>query len=405
MSKHQKKSTGERKRRRPRGSGSIYRKGRVFWISYQGPDGLRHAESSESTRKGDAERLLQRRVGARENNLPVIPRAERLTFNDAAKAVIEDFKANNKRSLAVVERRIQKHLTPYFGGYRLAGITAAHVTAYIAHRQEQGIVREKAVPVGDGTDQTERKTVRVADVSNAEINRELQILKRTFSLAIKSGRIAMRPHIPLLREDNVRAGFFEPEQLADVLSHLPTAIRPIIRFAAITGWRIKSEVLPLEWRQVDFKAGEVRLDAGTTKNGEGRVFPMTRDLRVLLESLHTEHEKRKKAGQIVPWVFVRMVAKGRGGDKSPKQITAFSKAWKGACCAVGCPGRIPHDLRRTAVRNLVRASIPERVAMQMTGHKTRSVFERYNIVSDGDLRDAARKLDSFALPASSAAGR
>lgn len=101
----------------------------------------------------------------------------------------------------------------------------------------------------------------------------------------------------------------------------------------------------------------------------------------------------KLAGQIEPWVFFRMVAEGRGGEKKPQPIISLNKAWKAACRAAGCPGRIPHDLRRTAVRNLVRAGISERVAMMMTGHKTRSVFERYNITSPGDLRDAARKLD------------
>lgn len=83
-----------------------------------------------------------------------------------------------------------------------------------------------------------------------------------------------------------------------------------------------------------------------------------------------------------------------GVSPNGKPIKSFRMAFRTACREAGCPGRVLHDLRRTAVRNLVRAGIPERVAMQMTGHKTRSVFERYNIVSVGDLRDAARRLDS-----------
>jgi integrase len=182
-----------------------------------------------------------------------------------------------------------------------------------------------------------------------------------------------------------------------VLRHLSVEIQPVIEFAYLTGWRIASEVLPLEWRQVDFDGGEVRLDAGTTKNGEGRVFPLTAELRTLLTAQHAHHERLKKAGHIFPQVFFREVAEGRGGDKKPQPIVSFGKAWKSACKAAGCPGRIPHDLRRTAVRNFVRNGVPERVAMQLTGHKTASVFQRYNIVSDGDLRDAAKRLDGVAL--------
>jgi integrase len=148
------------------------------------------------------------------------------------------------------------------------------------------------------------------------------------------------------------------------------------------------------------KAGEVRLDAGTTKNREGRVFPFTTKLRKLLEGQQAEREKLQKAGHLVPWVWWRMVADGRGGDKKPQPVVAFTKAWQAATKAAGCPGRIPHDLRRTAVRNLVRAGVSEGVAMRMTGHKTRSVFERYNIISDGDLRDAAKRLDVAAGAAS-----
>jgi len=193
-----------------------------------------------------------------------------------------------------------------------------------------------------------------------------------------------KPYIPLLTENNVRTGFFDDARFQAVLKHLPEPVQHVVAFAYITGWRVPSEVLTLEWRQVDLVASEVRLSAGTTKNGDGRVFPITRALRaLLLERAGVRDQLRLDRGHICPWVFHR----------NGVPITTFAKAWKTACVKAGCPGRIPHDLRRTAVRNLVRAGIPERVAMQMTGHKTRSVFERYNIVCESDFADAARKLD------------
>ena len=232
-------------------------------------------------------------------------------------------------------------------------------------------------------------------VSNGEINRELTILRRIFNLAIENEKLMQAPYIPLLKERNVRTGFFEFEQFASVLAHLPTALQPVIEFAYITGWRIDSEVLPLEWRHVDFDGGDVRLDAHTTKNDEPRVFPLTDDLLPLLKQQHAEHVRLKKAGHIFPFVFFRELADRRGGPKAPRQILKYAKAWKAATVAAACPGRIPHDLRRTAVRNMVRRGVPERVAMQLTGHKTRSVFEWYNIVSAGDLRAAATLLSGL----------
>jgi integrase len=194
----------------------------------------------------------------------------------------------------------------------------------------------------------------------------------------------------MLKERNVRTGFFERGQLERVLDLLPPAVRPAVQFAYITGWRIPSEVLPLQWRHVDFEARVVRLDPHTTKNDEGRTFPFTDALQQLLEAQKAEHDRLKAQEVLCPWVFHRT-----GKKVKSKRITRFTKAWRKACEKAGTPGRIPHDLRRTAVRNLVRAGVPERVAMQLTGHKTRSVFERYNIVSECDLTEAAKKLNAM----------
>jgi integrase len=215
----------------------------------------------------------------------------------------------------------------------------------------------------------------------------------------KTDKLMTRPHIALLREDNARQGFFEPEQLRNVLRHLPDELRPVVKFAYITGWRVKSEVLTREWRHVDLKAGEVRLEPGTTKNKEGRTFPFTSELRTILEAQHAEHERLKKRGKVVPWVFFRMVANGRRGPLRPKPIKSFSKAFATACRHAGCPGRILHDFRRTAVRNLELAGVPRSVAMKLTGHLTESVYRRYAIADQRDLRVAVEKLDRYGFPA------
>jgi integrase len=358
----------EKKPRREKGTGSVYQVGRRWFAQYRHPDGSLKRESASS--KTEAGRLLRKRIGARDSGLPVVPYAERTTFEDAVVMIRDDFSVGGKKSWDDVDRRIRLHLTPTFGGRRLVGIRSDDTVRYAAARQTAG-------------------------ASAGQINRELQILKRMLSLAVRHGRLASRPHIAMLKEPPARSGFFDAEQVDAVCRRLEPDIADVVRFAFITGWRVASEVLPLQWRQIDFNGGEVRLDAGTTKNGEPRVFPMSAQLRTLLLRRYGQHEKLRKAGHIEPWVFWRMVAQGRGGKKKPQPIVAFSKQWKAACKGAGCPGRIPHDLRRSAVRTFVRVGIPERVAMQLTGHKTRSVFERYNITSEGDLRDAARKLDQF----------
>jgi integrase len=251
---------------------------------------------------------------------------------------------------------------PYFGDWRAAAVSTADVRKYIARRQEEG-------------------------AANATINHELAALRRAFSLGIEAGKVTHRPVIKKLEENNVRTGFFEREQFESVRAHLPWPLQGVVGFAYVTGWRVPSEILPREWRQVDFQAGTVRLEPGTTKNREGRAFPFTDELRALLEARRECTDKVQKArGCIIPYVFHR----------EGQPIHNFRYVWKKACRLAGVPGRIPHDFRRTAVRNLERAGVARSAAMKLTGHKTETVYRRYAIVAENDLREAARKLDEAA---------
>ena len=351
--------------------------GQVFQRKYRGKDGTLktcatwtiryfrngrpHQEATKYTRKGQALGLLKIRMGDIEKGAPVI--TTRVTFDQAVADVVADYRVNGRRTVAHVERRIAKHLLPYFGGRQLSALTETHIRSFIVTRQEAG-------------------------ASNGEINRELAIIKRACRLALRAKTLLAAPYVPMLDEHNVRRGFFEREQFEAVRAALPAHLRPVVTFAYLTGWRVPSEVLTLEWRQIDRQQGVVQLEPGTTKNDDGRTFPyadVLPELRDVIDQQWAETCALRVRGVVCPTVF------HRGG----RPIRYFRKAWKAACKTAGCPGRIPHDFRRSAVRNLVRAGVPERTAMQLTGHKTRSVFDRYNIVNEADLRGGLAKLGAF----------
>ena len=140
---------------------------------------------------------------------------------------------------------------------------------------------------------------------------------------------------------------------------------------------------------MDLIARVVRLEPGTTKNDEARTLPLTKDL---FEVLSMQKSVRDSKHPTCPWVFF---------NEAGRRIGRFRRSWAAACKEVGLveengePGRLFHDLRRSGVRNLIRAGVPEAVAMRISGHKTRSLFERYNIVSERDLHEAARKLETY----------
>jgi len=218
---------------------------------------------------------------------------------------------------------------------------------------------------------------------NATINRMTLLLSQAYKLA--EVKEQYRPKVkPLYVDDNARRGFFEADQFARVLQHLPEDLHDFCRFAYITGAR-KSEIAGLKWRNVE--GDLIRWYADETKNGEPRCVPLNiGDLQAIIKRRREARQfKVGETVQISQWIFHR---KG-------EPIQEFRKSWSTACEAAQVPDRLFHDFRRTAVRNLRKAGVPEAVAMAITGHKTKKVFQRYNIVDTEDKCDAMQKVQTF----------
>ena len=329
----------------------------VWWICYQSSR-KQIRESSGSTRKRDARELLNKRLGEVSQGRIVLPQRS-LKLTDLAQSMLDDYRINGHRS-ARRARLSCKHLLEYLGDFHPREITAEVVNKYVVKQLEEGY-------------------------APATINRNLSALSRMFNLAMMYGTVAYRPHIRKLQEDNVRTGFFEPHQVDALVSHLPDYLKPVLVVAYVTGWRIKSELLTRQWSHVDFQHGWLRIEPGESKNREGRNFPFNDipELRyALTEQRRVTEQFQIRTSSIVPWVFHR--------EGNPTKV--FRRAWNSACIKAGIPGRIPHDLRRTAIRNLERSGVPRSAAMKMVGHKTESVYRRYAIVDEGMMLESAKKL-------------
>jgi integrase len=212
------------------------------------------------------------------------------------------------------------------------------------------------------------------------MNRELAALKRMLNLGAKCTppKVSRVPYIPMLKERNVRKGFFEHWDFLALRDALPHHLKGFVTFAYRTGWRA-DEVRNLEWKQVDRFNWIVTLEPGETKNDDPRTVYLDEELKEVFRELW----KNRSLG--CPYVF----------NRKGKPIIEYRYAWEKAFTEIGIPQMLFHDLRRTAVRNMVRSGVPEVVAMRISGHKTRSVFDRYNIVSQDDLKEAAKKQERY----------
>ena len=354
--------------------GSIRLRGRLWWLRYR-VNGREHEESSHSTSHREAEKLLARRQAELAIGQLTAPETKRVTFTDLAQMIRDDYKVQGRRSPDRLELSLA-HLEAYFGACRALAISTDRVTAYERERLESGAAR-------------------------STVNAELAALRRAFNLAVKARRLpsSAKPSISTPTPRNARTGFFEEADFRAVLAELSEPLRAPMEFAYYTGWRIQDEVLALTWAQVDFDTGTVRLEENTTKSDAGRTFPFSALPKLAamlqLQRDHTSAVERRR-GIIVPAVFHR----------EGKPIRAYLDGWRAACKRAAVVkrgeletvvrprliGRTPHDFRRTAARNLIRAGVAQHIVMQLCGWKTDAMFRRYAIVDERDLRDAVAKL-------------
>lgn len=351
--------------RRTYGTGSVYQRGSTYWIQWIDHHG-RHRESTKSDNPKEAERQLRHRLLQAEAGNPSPDTQKALTLRVMLEMVAADYRANGRKSLRLLPS-ITGHL------YRLLGentpaakVDEAAVTWYQAQRLAE-------------------TTNRGTPTKPATVNREVATLKRGFRLALRSRRLVRRPDVAQLREDNIRKGFVERAQLDAILAHLDPSLQPVVFTAYVTGWRIASELFTRQRRHLDLEHGWLRLEPGEDKNGRGRMFKLTAELASVLQAQEARTRAlEQSSGVIVPWLFHR----------NGRPIRDIDRAWKTACRKAGLPGRLAHDFRRSAVRNLERAGVPRSAAMAAVGHVTEAMYRRYAIVDEAMLRDVADRLDA-----------
>jgi integrase len=349
-----------------------------LWTIQYYKHGKRIREATGLSDERAAKRKLRQRLQELATGSYVGPQVERIKVNELWDAFERDQRVSGRKRPKVPKTRWVKHLEPYFGYLRVIDCGTDVLNKYVDER-----MKEKA--------------------ANATINREIAVLCRMFRLGYSANppKVMRLPKFPKLKEDNVRLGFVENyDKLAAAANEL--WMRAMLEVYFTYGWR-KREVVKMQVKQVDFEHRVIRLEVGTTKNDEGREVPMTDSVHALL----TECAHNKKPDDAL---FTR--ANG-------KSVRDFRTSWRNLCIAAGIgqmtcrlcgksavskcasckcsnlkyEGRILHDMRRTAARNLRRAGVAEGIIMKIGGWKTRSVFERYNIVDQRDKREAMQKLE------------
>jgi integrase len=335
------------------GDGSLFRRGRIYYFQYF-EDGKPRQVSTRSERMDEAKKFRDRLLGKKLRG-ELDSSAEKITCGQLLDDVLCHVEENAKASTAKIWKLvIEANLRPFFGHLKAATLSTDRMREYRVKRKAEGR-------------------------SEATCNRELSLLRTAFNLGRKSTppKVVNIPYFPLVSEaNNARQGFLTDEQYAKLRDALPDYLKPLFVTAYFTGVR-RGELLAWQSEQLDFEQGFVTLNADETKSGHARVVPiLAGDMRDWLEWARNQSNG-------CPWVFTN----------SGEPIRDFRWAWTEACKAAGVPDLKFHDLRRTAVRNMRRAGVPQVVRMRITGHRTDSMERRYNIVDVDDIRTAKQLME------------
>jgi integrase len=330
----------------------------LFWAAYWAPENSKWREIRESTHTADrkvAEKYLRARVQEIANHRRGLrrfsaPAQEKVTVGQLLDNLTRYLQVHRPKSYGPARAQI-KRVRDYFGDFRAHAVTAEDVREFIAKR-----LAEEAKP--------------------STINRAVEKLARAYHLGIKDGRISFAPSFESLPEENARQGFMPKAEFEKLISKVSSA-----DYADLFCWLYWTGMRPgaataFTWEAFDRQTWTLYLAAKDDKIGRGIPWELTGEFRKIIE----RRLQRRRLDS--PFIFHR----------DGKRIDAhYMRAWTEAETAAELPHRLVYDLRRTALRNNVRAGIPERVCMAISGHRTRAVFDRYNIVSGEDLREAAMK--------------
>jgi len=321
--------------------------------------------STGQTDYDEALKVYQRKVAEIADGLAPPRGAHTFTLHVALALLVADYELNDRDTLANVRSR-SKHLVAYFGKARkLSTIDAGAWTLY-------------------------RQTRKAAGASNASINRERAMLHRMFVLGHQARLVATVPYLAMLKENNRRTGFFERPDYVRVKRQLPLELRPILTVMYWTGWRLE-EVTRREWRHVQAD-GWLRLDPEDSKeeSGKGIPYALVPAVARVLRTCARVRAELQAEGIGTTRVFVRW-AGGRGARRGDP-IVNWRGAFNAARDAAGVPDKLLHDLRRTAARNLNRLGVSTSTVMAIMGHKTLSMWQRYNILTEADVTADLRRI-------------